>query len=76
MGRQKIGPQKVGGKYPRMLYGLPGIMELFNVCKATAYKYSKGVIKDACTKNGGILIVNTRKALELFGCPNPEDFIE
>lgn len=76
MGRKTIEINKAGGRFPRMIYGLQGISALFNVSKSTAQKMSRGIIKDACTKNGGVIIVNTRKALELFGCQHPEDFIE
>lgn len=76
MGRKKIETKLVNGKFPRMLYGLKGISLLFNVSSSTAVKLSKGIIKDACKKSGRLILVDTRKALELFGFPNPDDFLE
>lgn len=75
MGRRRIENHLQGGKFPRVMYGLNGICVLFGVSKTTAFKMSKGILKDACTKQGGIMLINTRKALELFGCQHPEDLI-
>ncbi|MBQ8482924.1 MAG: DUF3853 family protein [Bacteroidales bacterium] len=76
MARRKIEVNVTNGKFPRLLYGLKGVATLFNVSSSTALKMSKGVIKDACKRQGGIILVDTRKALELFGFENPDDFIE
>ena len=72
-GKNEIKPN---GKYPKIMYGLKGISQLFNVSLGTAVKLSNTVIKDACKKNGRIILVDTRKALELFGFSNPDDFVE
>lgn len=76
MGRRKIEVSKVNGRFPRIMYGLVGIEKLFNVSKSTAFSLSRGILKDACTKNSGIMIIDTKKALELFGCSDPENFLE
>ncbi len=76
MGQKKIEPVKLDGKLPRLVYGLKGISTIFNVSQSTALKMSKGVISGACSKRGRIILVDTRKALELFGVPNPDDFIK
>ena len=66
----------VNGKFPVRLRGLNGICQLFGVSKSTAIKYSKGILKDAITRQGSVMLINTKKALELFGCQHPEDFIQ
>lgn len=76
MGRKKIEVKIVDGKFPKIMYGLKGISTIFNVSSSTAFKMSNTTIKDACQKKGGIILVDTKKALELFGFPNPEDFIQ
>mgnify|MGYP002522925059 CR=1 FL=1 len=53
-------------KLPKLVYGLDGIMKLFNVSKATAWRYRHGCIEGACMQNGNIIVVNTEKALQLF----------
>ena len=52
---------------PPIVYGLEGIMELFKVSKTTAWRLRHGIIEDACSQQGNKILVNTRKALELFG---------
>lgn len=76
MGQKRIETVKLDGKLPRLVYGLKGISAIFNVSQSTALKMSKGVISGACSKRGRIILVDTRKALELFGVPNPDDFIK
>ena len=63
-------------KFPPFLTGLNGICELFGVSRSTAYKYKVGILKDAITQNGDILLIDTAKALELFGVKEPERFVE
>jgi len=50
----------------RLVYGLHGIRNLFNVSHATAQRYKDTVIKDAVSQNGRKIIVDADKALELF----------
>lgn len=64
----------VNEKLPRVVYGLDGICEIFNVSKTTACHYHKNIIKDACTKKGKVIVVDVKKALELFGCTETENF--
>lgn len=71
MARKKIEP----GKFPPFVYGLQGICDLFGVSKSTAYKYKNGLLKDAITQNGDILLVDTAMALKLFGVKDPEKFV-
>lgn len=61
-------PGIVDGKpLPPLVYGLNGICELFKCSKTTAWRYYHTVIADACTQRGHKIVVNTKKALELFG---------
>lgn len=62
-------------KFPPFVYGLQGIMDLFGVSKSTAYKYKNGLLKDAITQNGDIILVDTVKALTLFGVKDAASFI-
>ena len=57
----------LGQPLPPLVYGLKGIQELFNVSKVTACKLHQGILKDACSKQGNKIVVNTRRALELYG---------
>lgn len=50
----------------RYVYGLRGIMQLFNVSNMTAQRYKNGIIKDAVTQYGRKIVVDADKALELF----------
>lgn len=68
-------PKKPGKKLPAVVYGLDGICEIFNISKTTACRYHKGIIKDACTQQGKVIVVDVKKAFELFGCEKPENFI-
>jgi len=57
-------PQHQPGKH--YVYGLRGIMQLFNVSNMTAQRYKAGIIKDAVTQHGRKIIVDADMALELF----------
>ena len=63
-------------KLPPIVYGLKGIMELFDVGKNVAFKYRHGIIADACVQQGNKILVDTRKALELYGIVNAKDMVE
>lgn len=63
-------------KFPQVVYGLKGIMVLFHCSKSTAWRYRHTILFDACSQNGNKIIVDTRKALELFGSVHPERFVE
>lgn len=54
-------------KFPSVMYGLDGIRELFGVGKTQAWKLKETVIKDAVVQRGKVIIIDTRKALMLFG---------
>jgi hypothetical protein len=54
----------------KYVYGLKGISELFHVSHATAQKLKNGVLKDAVSQQGRILLVDVEKAIELFGNKN------
>lgn len=54
----------------RYVYGLKGISELFHVSHATAQKLKNGVLKDAVSQQGRILLVDVEKAIELFSNKN------
>ncbi|WP_010661901.1 DUF3853 family protein [Marinilabilia salmonicolor] len=47
-------------------YGLGGIRDMFNVSHATAQKYKNGILKDAVIQNGRKIIIDVKKARELF----------
>lgn len=51
---------------PRYVYGLKGIMSLFNVSNVTAQRYKAGIIKDAVKQCGRKIVVDADKAIELF----------
>ena len=50
----------------RLVYGLHGIRNLFNVSHATAFRYKETIIKDAVSQQGRKIVVDVDKALELF----------
>lgn len=50
----------------RYVYGLKGIMDLFKVSNVTAQRYKRGIIKEAVSQNGRVIVVDADKALELF----------
>lgn len=50
----------------RFVYGIKGIMELFKVSNVTAQRYKRGIIKDAVSQRGRIIVVDAEKALQLF----------
>lgn len=54
-------------KFPSVMYGLEGIRQLFGVGKTQAWKLKETVIKDAVIQRGKVIIIDTRKALMLFG---------
>lgn len=60
--------KKIGDR--TFAYGLKGIQELFNVSHATAQKLKNGVLKDAVSQQGRIIIVDVDKAIELFSNNN------
>lgn len=48
------------------VYGLRGIRNEFNVSHATAQKYKNGILKDAVMQNGRKIIIDVKKAREIF----------
>lgn len=50
----------------RYVYGLRGIMQLFNVSTMTAQRYKKTIIRDAVSQHGRKIVVDADRALELF----------
>lgn len=63
-------------RFPSVVYGLGGVMDLFQVSKSTASRYVNGILAPAVTRRGNILFVDTRKALRCFGVPNPGAFVK
>lgn len=64
-------------KFPPVVYGLDGVCKLFNLKnKSTASKLCRTTIKDACAKRGHIIIVDTKKAFELFGMREPSNLVK
>lgn len=55
-------------QYPKYVYGLKGIAELFNCTKVTAYRIKEsGKISGAIAQCGRTIVTDTEKAIELFG---------
>ncbi len=50
----------------RYVYGIKGIMQLFGVSNVTAQRYKNGIIREAVSQNGRIIVVDADRALELF----------
>ena len=63
----KKGVKLTGKKFPRLMYGLDGIAEIFDCSRSTAMRYKNGFLKDAVTQRGNKIIVDTKRALECFG---------
>ena len=72
--RRKQARNKKG--LPRIEYGLAGIKRIFNISKSTALRYRHTIIADACTQQGNKIIIDTEKALRLFGIKNPENMLQ
>jgi len=53
-------------RLPAQVRGLKGIMELFDVSIATAWKYKNTILKGAVTQNGRVIVVDVAEALRLF----------
>ncbi len=50
----------------RFVYGIKGIMQLFGVSNVTAQRYKRGVIREAVSQHGRIIVVDADRALQLF----------
>ena len=50
----------------RFVYGIKGIMQLFGVSNVTAQRYKRGIIREAVSQNGRIIVVDADLALQLF----------
>ena len=57
----------MGRRYPRLVYGLKGIQQIFSVSKTTASRYKNTFLKDAVTQQGNKLVIDTAEAFRLFG---------
>ena len=68
--------RKKYSKFEPVLYGLEGIMTLFNVSKTTAHRYKEGFLKPAVTQQGKKIIVDTKMALKLFGVSNVNNLVK
>lgn len=65
-------PTKAPESNRRYVYGLRGIMQLFNVSNMTAQRYKNGIIKDAVKQYGRKIVVDADLALELFAAAKEE----
>ena len=63
-------------KWPPVLYGLQGIMDIFHVSKATASRYKNTIFKDAVAQQGNVIVVDVEECLRLFGLLNPSGLID
>ena len=60
-------PQRLpDGSFPKYVYGIGGIAELFGVSTVTAGRYKKTFLGDAVTQRGKIIITDTEKAMAKF----------
>ena len=60
-------PAAAQGAAPRrFVYGIKGIMQLFGVSNVTAQRYKRGIIREAVSQNGRIIVVDADRALQLF----------
>ncbi len=50
--------------------GLCGIMELFGVSQSTALRLKDGILKEAITQNGRLILCDKEKAVKLFKSRN------
>lgn len=50
----------------RLVYGLRGIRQLFDVSHATAQRYKDTFLQPAIMQNGRKIVVDVDKAMELF----------
>lgn len=50
----------------RLVYGLAGIQELFNVSHLTAQRYKNTFLAGAVSQQGRKIVVDAEKALQLF----------
>ncbi len=64
-----------GEKFPALVYGLGGIMQIFGVSKSTAKRYKDTFLKDAVTQKGKVIVVDTAKALRCFGVVCADDYV-
>ncbi|MBQ7280590.1 MAG: DUF3853 family protein [Bacteroidales bacterium] len=52
---------------PRYLYGIPGVMQLFNCSRSTANRIIKsGIIDAAISQVGAKRVIDTDKALKIY----------
>lgn len=69
-------PHVKGEKFSPVMYGLRGIQDIFGVSKATASRYARGMLRDAVTKNGNVIVIDVESALRCFGVENPGAFMK
>ena len=63
-------------RLPATLYGLDGVCKLFDVKKTTASKYVNSFLAGAVSRGKGKkLVIDTKKALELYGVTFPERLV-
>lgn len=53
-------------KPKRYVYGIAGIRELFGVSHVTAQRYKDGIIRDAVSQQGRVIVTDAEKAMQLF----------
>ena len=58
------------------VYGIKGIMHLFGVSNVTAQRYKNGIIREAVSQNGRIIVVDADRALELFNKHKEEELLQ
>lgn len=68
-------PELKPGSFPKLVYGLAGIMQIFDVSKATACRYKNTILKNAVTQQGNVIICDVERALGEFGVKDPGRFV-
>ena len=66
----------VDKKFPAIVYGLDGVMTLFQCSRSRASRLVHGKIEGAVSRDGNIIVVDTAAALRLFGVREPERFVK
>ena len=65
-----------GKKFPPVVHGLKGIMQIFAVSKPTASRYKNTILKEAVAQQGNVIIVDVEACLKIWGLQNPEALID
>ena len=66
-------PQEEGPTFTgRLVYGIKGIADLFDVCNKTASEWKKSWLKPAIKQEGRKIMTDVEYALKLYGQKRPQ----